>query len=229
MTEILAEDSYLDKKEVVQRLIKESQVSTDFYFLLTISTLITTLGLLINNSAVIIGGMLIAPLLSPLLALGLGLVTTNRSSLLRSGTAIIKSIGTVLLLSTLIAFLIGVDDPQNQEIIQRIKPSLPFMYIAILSGIGATFAWVKPKLSATLPGIAIVVSLLPPLCTTGIGLSIFDREIITGSFQLFLVNFIGIVLSSAVLFSLFGFHQMQLVEVKEIADEQEQLAEKKYS
>jgi uncharacterized hydrophobic protein (TIGR00271 family) len=214
-----------NKKRAVHHLIKESRIGQDFYFLLTISTLIATLGLLIANPAVVIGGMLIAPLLSPVLALGLGIITTNQESLIRSSLIIVRSIGTVLLLSFLTAFLLGVQNSRNSEIMGRIRPSLPFMYIAMLSGVGATYAWAKPKLSATLPGIAIVVALLPPLCTTGIGLSILDREIVTGAFQLFLVNLTGVVVSSAVIFSLLGFHQLREVEREEIFREQKKNGE----
>ncbi|MCA9397436.1 TIGR00341 family protein [candidate division WWE3 bacterium] len=211
-----------NRQTVVHDLIQESHIGRDFYFLLIVSTLITTLGLTVGNAAVIIGGMLIAPLLSPILALGLGIVTANQESLFRSAIVILKSIGIVLILSTLTAFLVGVPNPSNLEIVSRIKPSLPFMYIALLSGIAATYSWARPKLSATLPGVAVVVALLPPLATTGIGISEFNRAIITGSFQLFLVNLIGIAISSAIVFSLMGFHQMRWIEKKELDKEKEE-------
>lgn len=207
------------KERAVHQLIEESHIGRDYYFLLTISTLITTLGLLIGNPAVVIGGMLIAPLLSPILALGLGFITTNQESIIRSLLIIVQSVGTVIFLSFVTAFVLGVPDPTNSEISQRIIPSLPFMYIAILSGVAATYAWANPKLSATLPGIAVAVAVLPPLCTTGIGLSLFNREVVAGSFQLFIINLFGIAASSAVVFSLLGFHQMREVEKKEIVKE----------
>lgn len=213
------QDNVSPKENVVSKLIRESHIGIDFYVFLTISTLITTIGLLLGNTSVIIGGMLLAPLLTPILALGLGIVTANQDSLLRSAIIILKSCLIVFGLSFITSFIIGISDPSNPEIIQRIRPSLPFMYIALLSGIGASYAWAKPKLSARLPGIAVVVALLPPLCTMGIGLSILNRAIITGSFQLFLVNLVGIATSSAVVFSLLGFHQMRWVEKKEIINE----------
>lgn len=215
-------DGLMDKEVVVRQLIKESHIEGDFYFLLVISTLITTLGLLMNNTAVVIGGMLIAPLLYPVLALGLGIVTDNKESLGRSLKGIIKSTLFVLNLSFLTAFIVGVKEPVNLEILQRAKPSLPFIYIAVLSGVGATFAWIKPRLTATLPGIAVAVALLPPLCVTGIGLAILNKTIVTGSFQLFFINLLGIAASSAVVFSLFGFHTMQRVEKKEIMKEEKE-------
>lgn len=213
------EEEEIQHEEVVHELIEESRVEEDYYFLLIVSSLITTLGLLVNSAAVVIGGMLLAPLLSPMLTLGLGVVTTNRESLFRSATAILKSTGVVISIAFVTSFLLGVENPENFEIAQRIKPSLPYMYIAILSGIGATYAWAKPKLSASLPGIAVVVALLPPLAVTGIGLSELNREIITGSFQLYLINLIGISASAAVVFSLLGFHTVKWIEKEEIVRE----------
>ena len=213
------DDGNINKQQVVRKLIQDSHIGKDFYFLLFISTLITTLGLMINSTAVVIGGMLIAPLLSPVLALGLGVVTDNKQSLLRSTSIIIKSIIAVLALSFVTAFFIDLTDPQNTEILQRAKPSLLYIYIALLSGFGASYAWSKPRISATLPGIAVSVALLPPLCVTGIGLSLFDKVLIIGSFQLFFVNLLAIAVSSAVVFSLFGFHEMRGVEQSEIIQE----------
>ena len=225
MTLVPHTENLIDRKEVVHQLIQESRIGRDFYFLLTISTLIVTIGLITDSAAVVIGGMLIAPLLSPILALGLSIITANKESLIRSGFVIIKSVGIVLAISTVTAFLISVENLQvNKEIIQRIEPTLPFMYIALLSGLAATYAWARPQISAALPGIAVVVALLPPLATTGIGISVLSREMITGSFQLFIINLIGITVSSAVVFSLLGYHQMRWVEKKEIDKEKEDAA-----
>ncbi|MCA9389893.1 TIGR00341 family protein [candidate division WWE3 bacterium] len=211
-----------DRRAVVHDLIQESHIGKDFYFLLIVSTLITTLGLSLGNGAVIIGGMLIAPLLSPILALGLGIVTANQESLIRSTLTIIKSVGIVLVLSIVTSFIVGIYSPNNPEIVSRIRPSLPYVYIAFLSGIAATYSWAKPKLSATLPGVAVVVALLPPLCTTGIGISEINRDIVAGSFQLFLINLLGIASSAAIVFSLLGYHQMRWIEKKEIDKEKEE-------
>jgi uncharacterized hydrophobic protein (TIGR00271 family) len=216
------DSSHEDEKQVVHELIQQSHIGDDYYFMLIISTLITTLGLTIGNAAVVIGGMLIAPLLSPILALGLGLVTANHESLMRSSINILKSAGVVLGLSFVMAFILGIEFPANQEILSRIQPTLTYMWIALLSGIAATYSWARSKLSAMLPGVAVVVALLPPLCTVGIGIALLDKEIITGAFQLFLVNLVGIATSSAIVFSLLGYHQMRRVEKRELDQEKKE-------
>lgn len=208
-----------DKRTTVERLIEDSRTDRDYYLLMIISTMITTMGLVLGNTSVVIGGMLISPFLTPLLSLGLSIITNNQESLQRSLKAIGKSLVFVLGVAFATAFIIGVNDPGNIEIVSRAKPSLVYLYIAILSGVGATYAWVRPKISASIPGIAVAIALVPPLCVVGIGMAQLDRTLATGAFQMFLVNVLGIVGSSTILFSLFGFHDMREVEDKKILEE----------
>ncbi len=87
------------------------------------------------------------------------------------------------------------------------------------AGIAAAFSWVKQNMSATLPGIAVAVSLIPPLATIGIGLSFFSRDLITDSVTLFLLNTLGVVLSSIIVFSLFGYSKVQGIQDEKIKRE----------
>ena len=87
--------------------------------------------------------------------------------------------------------------------------NLIFFLVAFASGIIAAFAWIKENVSATLPGIAITVSLLPSLASSGVAVALFSKELFSGSFTLFLVNFLGIVVASAIVFVLFGFPALQ--------------------
>lgn len=209
-----------EKRTMVKRLIEESRTSRDYYLLMVISTMISTMGLVLGNASVVIGGMLISPLLTPLLSLGLSIITNNRDALFRSLRAIGKSLAVVLGVSFVTAFVVGLNyNLVNTEIISRAKPSLLYLYIAILSGIGATYAWVRPKISASLPGIAVAIALVPPLSVVGIGMAQFDRAVAMGALQMFIINVIGIVGSSTVLFSLFGFHDMRGEEERMIAEE----------
>lgn len=216
----IAQEEIANKMQVVHKLIQESHVGWEYILMLSIACLVTTLGLLVGSASVVIGGMLLAPLMSPILALGLGFITANQQSVMRALINIGKSIALILGLSTVTAFIFGGSDPfNNLEIISRTQPLPLFIFIAILSGIAAAFAWAKPNLSASLPGIAVAVALVPPLCVTGIGIAAFSREIVVGSLQLFLINLAGIATSSAIVFSLLGFYQMKFVEQKEITTE----------
>ena len=107
----------------------------------------------------------------------------------------------------------------NPEILARTQPSLIYGTVAMIAGLAASFALIKPQLSATLPGTAISVALIPPLAVTGIGVARFDWGMITNSFILFLINAIGIIFASMVVFSLMHLYVKRDVASKTIKKE----------
>lgn len=216
LTKPIIGSNYWEGKEAIKRLIDESRVGGDYMVLLIFSTLITTMGLILDNTSVVIGGMLIAPLLSSILALGLGFVTVNFSSLVRSTWSVFRSLLAVLFLSYLTATIFGVPDIETTEIMMRTVPTWFYVHVAIISGLAATYTWAKPKLSVTLPGIAVAVALLPPLCVIGIALAESNINILRGATAMFLVNFTGILISSIVIFTLLGFKRLKEVEHQEL-------------
>lgn len=209
----------MDRSDTVHRLIEESRTDKDYFLLIVVSSMISTIGLILGNASVIIGGMLISPLLTPLLSLGLGIITNNRQSLMRASWAIGKSVAAILAVSFITSFIVGLGSTVNDEILSRATPSLLYVYIALLSGVGATYAWAKPKISASIPGIAVAIALVPPLCVVGISITQLDTRLLTGALQMFLINGIGIVGASTVVFSLLGFHDTQWEEARMIEEE----------
>ncbi len=196
-----------DKSNAVQRLIEGSTPSQDFFLMIILSILTATFGLLTNDVAVVIGSMLIAPMLYPLLSLSLGIIMSDAKVISRSAYTLVKSIafgiGTAIVATLLFHTQIsGI----TQEITSRTQPSLPSVMIAVVSGFAASFALVKPKLSETLPGVAISVALVPPVAVVGIGIARLDIAIITGSLLLFVVNAIGVIFASMLTFSLMNFY-----------------------
>ena len=224
----LLEADYGEQTQVVNKLIDHSREDGDFYLMLVLSTLVTTLGLLLNNAAIVIGGMLIAPLLSPILAMSMGVVTASSAAIRRSGRTLLKSGGLVLVIAMITTWFVGLNLEGNQEVISRVQPNLAFVYVALISGLAAAFSWVRPRLSATLPGVAVAVALLPPLCVTGIGLAGILRgtgmDMVSGSLQLFLINFVGILVAAVLIFSLMGFYRVRWEEERRIREEQRALA-----
>ena len=205
------------RKTVIDLLIKESRVNMGYFFLLSIASLITTMGLSLNNVAVIIGGMMIAPLLTPILALGLGITTVSIHSILRSFQGIVTSIFIVIFWSFVTSMLIhNVNNYLNPEIASRGEYSILYLVIAILSGLGATYAWIEPMIASSLPGVAVAVSLVPPLCVTGIALAQANRQLMFDSFILFLVNVVGMVLASIVVFIIFRFGKFKQFTEKQV-------------
>lgn len=172
--------------------------------------MIATFGLIQNSAAVIIGAMLIAPLMSPILAIALALVRGDLSHLPRAlGTLLIGAllaVGLSALLGLLVTtgtfnFLVNLPS----EILGRTHPNLFDLVIALAGGGSAAYALANPRLSATLPGVAIATALMPPLCVVGIGTALQRQDIWSGALVLFLTNLIAIVCAASFVFELVGF------------------------
>jgi len=216
--------SFFDQKKTVEALTEESRADTDFYLFLAGSTIITTLGLILDSSIVVIGGMLVAPLLFPILSLGMGVATSSADAINRSLLTIAKSIILVAVIALFVSFLM--DGHKITPVMELAsQATVAHFLVAFISGIVASFAWVKQNINGQLPGVAVSVSLIPPLATFGVGLSMFERTITSGSLFLFLLNLLGIVFASVIIFSLFGFSNMHKVQEKVIDDEKKENAE----
>ncbi len=201
-----------DKARAVEKLIKNSTPDFDFFLFIVLSVLMATFGLLLDNAAVIIGSMLLAPILYPVLSFSLGIVMADSTVIYRSFYTIIKSFG-LGIFAAFLATLFLTDVKFTNEILMRVEPSLLYFMVALVAGVAVSFSTVKPKLGATLSGIAVSVALIPPVAVLGIGLAQSDWLIVSGSFILFLLNVAGIVFASMVSFSLMNLH----VE-KQVAD-----------
>ena len=177
-----------DKSNAVEHLIKSSTLSTDFFVLVALSSAMATLGLLEGSPAIVIGSMLIAPVLYPILTLALSVSLADRTLIMRSGNALVRSMGLALLVSTLTALLFGIGIEPTPEVLARTAPSLLSVLVAVISGFAVAYAVARPNLSATLPGVAVAVSLIPPLGVVGIGISLLSWPIVSGALVMFLVN-----------------------------------------
>ena len=210
-----------DKSNAVKRLIEGSTPNQDFFLMIILSILTASFGLLTNDTAVIIGSMLIAPMLYPLLSLSLGIIMSDGKVISRSAYTLIKSIGFGIVTAAIATLLFDTQvSGITAEITSRTQPSLPSVIIAVVSGFAATFALVKPKLSETLPGVAISVALVPPIAVVGIGIAKLDLSIISGSLLLFIVNAIGVVFASMLTFSLMNFYSKR-TEAEEAAERED--------
>lgn len=220
--------SFFEQRKSVEHLVEESRADGDYYLFLTFGAFITTLGLLINNPVVIVGAMLVAPILFPILALGMGVVTASKEAISRSIRNLAKSIVLIVIVSALTAFLINQTEVTEQLVLVS-TPNFLFFLIAFFSGVVAAFSWVKQNVSATLPGVAITVSLLPPISAVGIAMTLGMRDVFSGSLMLFLINLLGIALASVVVFSLFGFSSLGRYQDEKIEEELKEVDEQNHN
>lgn len=207
------------KTTTVEKLFEDSAPSYTFFLMLAFSTLIATLGLLLHNIAIIIGGMLVTPLLSPMLSLAMGVVVADQKLIKRSSGVIFQSVIAVITLSLLIS-LLAINKDFDSDLFLHAAPNLPYLVIALISGAAVAYAIAQPALSATLPGVAIAVALLPPLATVGLALSGRQWELAVNSFSLFILNLVSIILAAVAVFSMLNFHDVKQTIVKKIKAEE---------
>ncbi|HEY9075976.1 MAG TPA: DUF389 domain-containing protein [Anaerolineaceae bacterium] len=199
-----------EKAVIVADIYVASSPRFDFILLVLLSSSIATLGLITNSPAVIIGAMLVAPLMSPIIGIGLATITGDtrllRTAAVALGEGLVMAVAFSALLTRLnqiLPFLSLAELPN--EVIHRAHPSPIDLVIALAGGIAASYALTNPNLSAALPGVAIATALMPPLCTVGVGISLGRWDIAGGAFLLFITNAVAISFSGALVFFLRGF------------------------
>lgn len=201
-----------DKSSMVRKLMENSTPNFDFFYLIGLSVIMATLGLLLDNAAIIIGSMLIAPLMYPILGVALGMVMSNGKVLGRSFGTLLKSLFIGLGLAFLTAFLFGETSMYHTfEVLSRTEPTYLHFLVAVIAGAAVSFALAQPEWSEAIPGIAISVALIPPLATIGIGLAALDAEIIRGASVVLLLNLIGIIGAAAASFMMMDLYRKQHV------------------
>lgn len=218
--------SLFEKKEAVEKLIEESATTAEFYLLLFSSAAIVTLGLVLDNSAVVIGGMLLTPLFSPLLIIGLGVVLSNQDVIAKNFLNFVKLVVGIIMVSLAISLLVNAKEP-TPEILLRTASKFEYFLVAFVAGVIGTYFWVKPHLQNLVSGIIIAVALVPPISCLGIGLSLFSRDIVSGSLMFFILNFIGILFGSILMFSLFGFGKSHKTFEKTVEKKLEEIGKTK--
>lgn len=185
------------------RLQTQSQWNFDFMTLMLLSTSIASFGLLQNSVAVVIGAMLVAPLMTPLLGSGLALVQGNLPLMRSCLKAIFFGFFAALILGVLMGF-IAPGDQLTSELAGRGKPNLLDFGVAAASGIAASHCIARPGLSSALAGVAIAAALVPPIATVGISLALGEWINSRGAALLFGTNVVAIILSSSFTFFLMG-------------------------
>ena len=213
-----------DKHAVVERLIRESSPRKSHFFMIILATALATLGLIMDNAAIVIGAMLVAPLLSPVLNVGMGIVTTDFRVIRFSFVSIIKSLIFGVIISAAI-MLLNIHIQSEFKLLYSLKPEMLFVYVAFISGLAGAYAFGHPRLNEYLPGVAISVALVPPLAGVGIGIALFDWHIISQTLMLLGINLVCIILMSVLIFQLMGYHSERKSADKAIKKEEEILKE----
>ncbi len=178
-----------------------------FAVFMALATAIATFGIATDSTAVVIGAMLIAPLMAPILGVSAGLINGRMRSAMWSGVialgGIVGTIALSWLLSAVIPDLSAVIS--NSQVTSRTAPNLLDLIIAIAAGIAGAYGVSRIEVSDALPGVAVSIALVPPLAVVGITLQAGDLSQAAGAGLLFLTNLFSIVLMAGVVFLLVGY------------------------
>jgi uncharacterized hydrophobic protein (TIGR00271 family) len=207
------------KPRVYEQIFASTEITSVSYWLeIFFSAGIATFGLVESSPAVIIGAMLISPLMGPIMAMGLALAAGDLYLGFKALINLLASVAVSIAFSGFLVWLLPFHSATS-EIISRTNPNLLDLGIALLSGLAGAVVVCRGGGDGVtaLPGVAIAVALMPPLCTMGFGLgSGMNLEIMGGAGLLFLTNLVAIVASAFLVFVLIGM-SFEVAETSTVA------------
>ncbi len=187
--------SDLDREGTIINIKNNKRMQGANVWLLVCSIMVASIGLDLNSPAVIIGAMLISPLMSPILGVGLAVGINDKETLFTSlrhfGIAIF-----IALFTSFIYFSITPLGEMTNEINARTSPTLLDAFVAVFGGLAGIVSASRKDKSNAIPGVAIATALMPPLCVAGFGLASGKWGIFANSFYLFFLNSVFIALTT---------------------------------
>ena len=199
-----------EKRTIYEEMHENSRANIDFYVLILLSSLIAYFGLIEDSEAVIIGAMLVAPLMSPMMAMAYSVLVGNGRMLRNALVSTLAGIALVVGLSALVTMVLPSSEQfLGSQIEGRTNPSLLDLAIALASGAAGAYAMSRKQVGAALPGVAIAAALVPPLCVVGLGVGMADWTIAGGALLLFLTNLASVLFAGSVVFLALGLGPAQ--------------------
>ncbi|MEE9439347.1 MAG: TIGR00341 family protein [Saprospiraceae bacterium] len=212
--EVIHLDDGVDKLATINEIKNKKSMSGANSWMLMCSIVIASIGLDLNSPAVIIGAMLISPLMSPILGIGLSIGINDRETLKTS----LQHFGIAIAIALITSFLYFYLSPLSiitPQISARTEPTFLDIIIAFFGGIAGIVSIARKDISTTLPGVAIATALMPPLCVTGFGLANGNWQTASNSFYLFFLNTFFVSLATYLIIRFLKFPYKDYVNIKE--------------
>jgi uncharacterized hydrophobic protein (TIGR00271 family) len=200
-----------DKQKTIEAISKGVSLRGYNIWILICSALLASIGLDTNSSAVIIGAMLISPLMSPILGVGLSIAIHDKELLFRSVRNLTVAFVVSLAASVLFFLLTPLTDA-TEEILARTYPTLLDVLVALFGGIAGIVSVSRSERTTAIPGVAIATALMPPLCTAGYGIATAHWSYFLGAFYLFFINAVFISLATFLVTKFLHFHEKEYVD-----------------
>ena len=184
---------------------------TNFFALLLFATVIATYGVLSSSTATVIGSMIVAPLMGPIMATTAAVVMGSSQRALHAFGLTITGIVTVIIAAYLLSWVVPdvtISFTSNGEITSRINPGLYALLTALGAGAAGAFITSRAEIADSMGGVAIAISLVPPLCVVGISLQQGHLDAAAGALLLFFTNYLAILLAGGVVLVILGLGKM---------------------
>ena len=172
-----------------------------FSVMMLFSVVIAAVGLIQNSAAVVIGAMMIAPLLSPILGVAVALLRGSAHEIFTGLRVIVTSASGSIFFAYLISKLFPpTSTVLTTEMLARTSPDVRDMLVALAAGAAGAYAICHKDAAGAIPGVAVAVALVPPLAATGVLLGRDQPSLAFGAFLLFVTNLFGILVAAAFIF-----------------------------
>lgn len=191
-----------------------SQRFSRFWLLLILAAVIASAGVVADSTATVIGAMIVAPLMTPILGTMLATVLGDHANLVRSLLLVLAGAASAIAVGFLVGSLVSIDvlADTNPQVAGRVTPGLIDLLAALGTGVVGSVALVRRDISDTLPGVAIAISLVPPLAVVGLTLESGSIIQALGALLLFLTNFVAIIGTGIVVMSIYGVNRLARVD-----------------
>lgn len=192
----------ISREELYENIKDAAECSKVYMMMIVLSTIVASVGLQNNNTAIIIGSMVIAPLLGPNMALALGTTLGDLFMLRRAVLTILLGTLLTIIFSLIVGAIVDVDSAVV-KLASNMHVGMGNIAVALASGCAATLTFTT-GISSMLVGVMVAVSLLPPLVTFGLLVSAGQSELALRALFLFMMNLICINLAGVTTFLVQG-------------------------
>jgi len=186
-----------------------------FWLLLVLAAIIASAGVVADSTATVIGAMIVAPLMTPILGTMLATVLGDRANLIRSLLLVLAGAGAAIAIGYIVGSVVVTDvlADTNTQVAGRVSPGLIDLLAALGTGVVGSVALVRKDISDTLPGVAIAISLVPPLVVVGLTLESGSVAQALGALLLFATNVVAIIGTGIVVMSFYGVNKLSRTDM----------------
>lgn len=201
--DVMRESVFFDGPEVGRKLSR-------FWILLVLASVIAAAGVVADSTATVIGAMIVAPLMTPILGSMLAVVTADKNNLVRSVALVAAGAACAIAIGFLVGLTVVNDvvASTNSQVAGRVSPRLIDLIAALATGVVGSVALARRDISDTLPGVAIAISLVPPLSVVGLTLESGATDEALGALLLFMTNVTAILATGIAVMALYGVHRV---------------------